>query len=206
VTRNGERFANSAFITEHFSPAASSDFTPGLLWSAEAWRIMSGLTDAVRSGAPTISLWQAIQSRPEMGALFSSYMRAFAHHFSPTLLAAAPIPASAKRLLDVGGSHGLYAITFCRRYPSLTADIFDLPESLTGTAEMIAGHNLAHRISVVPGDATKSVPEGPYDVVLLLSVQLMSAFPEARSQLETAARLKEAWVFSTTFVQKEDCG
>jgi len=170
VTRIGERYANSAFITEHFTPAAGTDFTPGLLWSAEAWRIMSGLTDAVRSGAPTISLWRAMQSRPEMGTLFSAYMQAFAHYFSPTLLAVAPISANARRLLDVGGSHGLHCVAFCRRYPGLTADIFDLPESLAGTAAIIAEHDLAHRINVLPGDATKFVPEGPYDVVLLLSV------------------------------------
>jgi hypothetical protein len=97
VTRNGKRFTNSAFIAEHFTPAASADFTPGLLWSAEAWRILGGLTAAVRSGAPTISLWKAMQDHPEMGALFSRYIRAFAQYFSPTLLAAAPIDGARRR-------------------------------------------------------------------------------------------------------------
>ncbi|WP_276615627.1 hypothetical protein [Nonomuraea basaltis] len=36
-----------------------------------------------------------------------------------------PLPEGSKSLLDLGGSHGLYAEAFCRAYPGLAGTIVD---------------------------------------------------------------------------------
>lgn len=75
-----------------------------------------------------------------------------------------------KRLFDVGGGPGTYSIVACKRYPQLTAVVFDLPETLTITRELIAAERLQDRVSVQQGNwDTDDFAEGN-DVVLFSNV------------------------------------
>jgi hypothetical protein len=47
----------------------------------------------------------------------------------PEVIAKVKLPVTAHRLLDVGGSHGLHAINFCKRYSDLSATILDGPQT-----------------------------------------------------------------------------
>lgn len=174
--RDGDgRYRNSAFIERHFTPAAQVDLTPGLLWNAEALRLMAGLTEAVRLGGPAETMWSQMTRQPEMGALFSRYMEAFARYFSADVLAHVQPPANARNLLDIGGSHGLHAASLCLRHPQLHAVVFDLAESLTQAPRIIAEHGLAQRMVLRAGNAAvdefgRGSDGRAFDVVLLLSV------------------------------------
>ncbi len=168
-------YRNAAFIERYFTPAAAADLTPGLLWNAEAMKLMTGLTDAIRHGQPSESMWTTMARRPGMGALFSRYMEAFAGYFSDDLLQHIDIPADARQLLDIGGSHGLHAASLCLRHPQLHATVFDLAESLTQTPRVIEQHGLQSRMTLRAGDAVaddfgSGSDGGKFDVVLLLSV------------------------------------
>jgi predicted O-methyltransferase YrrM len=184
------RYRNSRFVAEHFTPAAAADFTPGLLWNAEAARLMLGLTDAVRHGGPAESMWAQMERRPGMGALFSAYMEAFARYLSADLLAALPVPAGATRLLDIGGSHGLHTAALCGRYPALRATVFDFKSSLLHTPRVVAQHGLQDRVRLREGNAVTDDfrdEGGGYDVVLLLSVLHNQTGEDARDILRRAA-------------------
>jgi hypothetical protein len=39
-----------------------------------------------------------------------------------------PIPPSPTAMLDLGGSHGLYSVALCRRYPTLDGTILEPPQ------------------------------------------------------------------------------
>ena len=186
------RYRNSMFIEQNFTPAAVADFTPGLLWNAEAARLMLGLTDAIRAGGPTESMWAQMRRRPGMGALFSHYMEAFARSFSAEILANVPVPLGARQLLDIGGSHGLHAAAFCQRYPELSATVFDFEDSLTHTPRVIEQHGLNERMTLRAGDAVtddfgKASDGGDFDVVLLLSVLHNQTEAQAKGIIERAA-------------------
>ncbi|TXH72191.1 MAG: methyltransferase domain-containing protein [Lysobacteraceae bacterium] len=187
------RYHNSAFVEQHFSPTARVDLTPGLLWNAEALRLMTGLTDAVRNGGPAETMWAQMTRRAEMGASFSRYMEAFARYFSPDLLECVQPPPDARRLLDIGGSHGLHAASLCMRYPQLHAVVFDLAESLTQTPRIIEEHGLRDRITLRVGDAKTddfgTAEDGlGFDVVLLLSVLHNLSVTHAEDIVRRAAR------------------
>jgi len=81
------------------------------------------------------------------------------------------VDLSGKRLLfDVGGGPGTYAIELCRRYPPLRAVVFDLPETIVITREVIARENMQDTVSVREGSwDTDDFGEGN-DVVLLSNV------------------------------------
>jgi predicted O-methyltransferase YrrM len=71
----------------------------------------------------------------------------------------------ARRLLDLGGGHGLYAIAFTSVNMNLHADVFDLPHVVEKTKEYIRKFNAEDRVSVVAGDFfVDSLGKG-YDIV-----------------------------------------
>jgi hypothetical protein len=77
--------------------------------------------------------------------------------------------ASPKAMLDVGGSHGLYCVEFCRRYAGLRATLLDWPIGLDNARTTLAAErDVAPRIELVEGDFEKGdLPSGGYDFVFL---------------------------------------
>ncbi|NLX03926.1 MAG: SAM-dependent methyltransferase [Phycisphaerae bacterium] len=75
-----------------------------------------------------------------------------------------------RKLLDVGGGPGTYSIMFCRRYPDLRAEVFDLPETVAIAREIITKEGMADRVTTKPGDwNTDEFGEGA-DVVLMSNI------------------------------------
>ncbi|MBS1139020.1 MAG: O-methyltransferase, family 2 [Proteobacteria bacterium] len=170
LEKQDQRLANTASTQRWFTSVGQVDYTPGLLWTHEAWPMMGGLAEAVRSGHPEKTLWDAMIEQSHLGELFSSYMAAFASDLGPDLLKHVPVSPKQHRLLDLGGSHGLHAIRFCRRYPQLSAVIVDLPSALTETGTTIEKEQLADRIRLSPGDLQAQDWGGEHDLVFYLSV------------------------------------
>jgi DNA-binding MarR family transcriptional regulator len=75
-----------------------------------------------------------------------------------------------KRLLDLGGGPGTYAIALCMRYPGLQAVIFDLPETASIARTLIKRHGLAKRITTMAGDYLRDPLGNGYDVVLISNI------------------------------------
>lgn len=170
LEKQGTAFANAAATLRWFTSQGAIDYNPGLLWTAEAWTLMDGLADAVRLGRPETTLWDKMLDRPETGSAFSRYMHAFAGHLTTDLQQIVTMPAGARRLLDLGGSHGLHSISFCEQHPELNAVIVDLESALGFTEELISRNDLSDRISLMPGDLIGSDWGTGYDVVFYLSV------------------------------------
>ncbi|PRC49425.1 methyltransferase type 12, partial [Mycobacterium sp. ITM-2017-0098] len=75
-----------------------------------------------------------------------------------------------RSLLDIGGGHGWYSAQLCRRYPRLTATVFDLPGSAAIGREIIAGAGMADRVVHRDGDATTDDLGTGYDAVLCFNL------------------------------------
>ena len=86
------------------------------------------------------------------------------------------LPAGATRVLDVGGGHGWYAATLCRRHPGLTATVLDLPGSARIGREVIEAAGLGHRVAFVEGDAR--IADFPEDQDAVLCFNLLHHLTE----------------------------
>ena len=73
----------------------------------------------------------------------------------------------ARRLLDLGGGHGLYAIAFTKLNRRLRAYVFDLPRVLKHTLRYIELFK-AERVKVIPGDLFRDDIGSGYDIICLL--------------------------------------
>jgi 2-polyprenyl-3-methyl-5-hydroxy-6-metoxy-1,4-benzoquinol methylase len=72
---------------------------------------------------------------------------------------------NAQRLLDIGGGHGMYSVSFCQQNPNLSAVILDKASIIQFTQEMINRYRMADRISVISGDMNTDLPGSGYDIV-----------------------------------------
>ncbi len=70
-----------------------------------------------------------------------------------------------RRLLDLGGGPGTYAIFFCKENKGLEADVFDLPTTESFARRTIERFGMQARIGFVAGDYTSQDLPAGYDVV-----------------------------------------
>ncbi len=82
-----------------------------------------------------------------------------------------PLPRTARRMLDIGGSHGYFSAAICRRYPELRSTILDLPQAIKHAAPLLAKEGLGDRIVHRAGDAlTDDLGREEYDLVFMAAI------------------------------------
>jgi ubiquinone/menaquinone biosynthesis C-methylase UbiE len=74
-----------------------------------------------------------------------------------------------RRLLDIGGNSGEFALQLCRAHPQLQAAVFDLPVVCAVGRENVAGHPEASRITFIPGNALNDPLPAGFDLVTFKS-------------------------------------
>jgi len=80
------------------------------------------------------------------------------------------VAKSATKMLDLGGSHGLYSIELCKRNPQLKSTVVDLAPVNKYTDECIALHNAAGQVSFLTSDFMKDeLPKGN-DIILSFNI------------------------------------
>ena len=80
------------------------------------------------------------------------------------------LPRGPESLLDLGGSHGLYAIECCRRYPALTSTIIDFEKALQHTVQIVAKEGMSNRVRLLAADFLKTELPPRQDCVLMFNV------------------------------------
>ena len=89
-----------------------------------------------------------------------------------------------RRLLDLGGGPGTYAIHFCLAHPGLKAVVLDRPTTRPFAEKTIARFNLKGQISFVPGDYTRGpLPLGQTFDAAWLSHILHGEGPDMAEQI-----------------------
>ena len=71
----------------------------------------------------------------------------------------------AKKILDLGGGHGLFGIAFAQKNPQLHTVIFDKPEVIPVARDYIRQYGVTDRVSTLAGDYTKDDIGTGYDII-----------------------------------------
>lgn len=71
---------------------------------------------------------------------------------------------NAKRLIDLGGGHGLFGIGFAQENPQLEVVVFDQPGVTDITQEYINEYGMQDRVKTMTGDYTKDDIGSNYDI------------------------------------------
>lgn len=78
--------------------------------------------------------------------------------------------AKAKRLLDLGGAHGVYSMAFAQKNPVSEVTLLDLPHVVEIAKNFIDQHGMKDRIKFVAGDFNNDDIGNGYDLVLVSHV------------------------------------
>jgi SAM-dependent methyltransferase len=166
VAKSGDRYENTPF-GRTFLVKASPQYIGYMVMHhhhlVEAW---VRLDQAVLSGRPTR---RRDRSDHEERESFLMGMFNLAMQIAPRLSESLDVKGR-RRLLDLGGGPGTYAIHFCLANPGLTAVVADLPTSRPFAEQTVARFHLSDRIGFIPCDYHQDDIPGSYDVVWLSHV------------------------------------
>ena len=168
LTKRGDRYEASPFAAEFLNRSAAGYLGHIILHHHHLVESWSRLDEAVRAGGP---VRRRVSHDPEETERESFLLGMFnlAMLIAPKVAAGVDLSAC-RRLLDLGGGPGTYAIHFCQRNPDLRGVIFDLPTTRPFAEQTLARFDMAGRIEFVAGGFLGDPIPGPFDVAWLSHV------------------------------------
>lgn len=170
ISKQDGHYSNTAMTTKWMlrsSPHCVADMFPHINDVLEAWGY---LDEAIRRGETPTLFWEWLDQHPGGWDNYNAAMMATARMADPEVIAKVKLPVTARRLLDVGGGHGLHAINFCSRYPDLSATILDWPQTRKIAEANITAAGMDQRVSFREGDFWTDDLGSGYDVALLFNI------------------------------------
>ncbi len=171
VRRRGKsRYVNSPMTRAWMLPDSPVDCSVMLGYFEDACERWSRLDASIRGGAPAETCDKWLNRHPGTWERYHANMYGVARLISGEIGARCKLPPSAKRLIDLGGGHGLYSVEFCRRNPLLSAVVFDWPQARAAAEQTIRNHGMAERVRFTEGDFFRDDIGAGYDAALLFNV------------------------------------
>lgn len=158
------------------------------------WNWMAMLEDYVRTGK-TLQLHSAVNEKE--WNLYQEAMRDLSISAAKELAGKIPLPKNAGTMLDIGGSHGLYSIELCKKYPALSSTILELPGAIESASAIAKRYDTTGRVKHVAGNALEDdLGKEQYDLVMINNV-VHHFTPEQNNALakKIAAALKPGGIF-----------
>ena len=158
--------------------------------SADHLPVWERLPEFIRTGAPLTSVMDMLSGDPEKMRDFIDAMHDKALKAPQAIAQQVPLE-DRRRLLDIGGGPGTYALEWARLYPRLQATVLDLEPVVAVAQEYIRRYGLEDRVDTLGADLTRTeLPEG-YDLALIANVLHMYPAQTARELVHRAVRTLE---------------
>jgi SAM-dependent methyltransferase len=179
VEPDGERLRNTA-VSERLLVSSSPESIATFIGRQGElhWRVLDLLPDAVRDG----TAYSMHERRRDDAEQWEAYIRGLfeisrAEQDDNAALVGVEAP---RRLVDVAGGHGGFAMAMCRRHPGLEATIVDLPPSAAVGRKIVDEQDFADRVSFREGDVFELGLGEDLDVVSIFN--LIHHLPEQRDR------------------------
>jgi hypothetical protein len=115
------------------------------------WELISHLEEVLRTGKGGEG-HRLLKSR-ESWAVYQNAMLETARPAAQWIAGHIPVADGATKLLDIGGSHGLYGAMICRAHPPLQSEVLELPEALEHAMKLAHDEGIDDIVSHRAGDA-----------------------------------------------------
>jgi hypothetical protein len=155
------------------------------------WMAWGLLTDAVRTGervAPKAlgkELFEWYEEHPQEAAVFGDAMTNLAALVAGEVASLCDF-SKAKKIVDVGGSHGTLLAAVLKKHLGASGIVVDLPNVADRARHALDANGLGGRVEVIGGDFFDDVPEG--DVYLLKQILHDWSDDQCRTILANCAR------------------
>lgn len=169
VQKKGSHYAFTKRGYKNLSPKSPHNFRYFILFCDYLYKGYIHLDETIRLGKRANSNMLEEMTDYEW-ELFSRAMIDISSTNYKEVAGKIPVAKSAQKMLDLGGSHGLYSIELCKRNPNLKATIVDLPPVKKYADECIAQHNAGKNVSFLPADFMKDELPKNIDVILAFNI------------------------------------
>ncbi len=189
LRRKSGKYFNSTQTSKWLSRSSAVSLADmATVWDSKVLKFWDlQLEHAIKNGRPSQGIFEWFDSEPDAWSLFNSFEMATARWVGGRIVKSVHLPPGSKRLVDVGGGHGLFSILFCQQHPQLSATVLDKPEPLRTARENIAREHMEDRVSLKSWDLRTDPIEGGFDCALLFN--LLHNFPvETNRDLLTKIR------------------
>jgi SAM-dependent methyltransferase len=138
---------------------AIAETTPG------HWLPWGEMYDAIKTGKPRckpalgMELWDWYSKNPEEGEYFNRAMGDLSAAVSDDVVRIYEF-AKFKKVMDVGGAHGILLAAILKANPEMSGVLFDLPRVTATARDSLETQRIAQRCEVVTGDFFESIPSG----------------------------------------------
>ncbi|NOY80748.1 MAG: methyltransferase domain-containing protein [Kiritimatiellaeota bacterium] len=168
LAKDGAFFRCTPLSAEMLCRVAPCFVLPMLEHMGHLWESWSHLTEIVRGGSLPVRIEEPACREDQVESFIGAM-----HHFG--LRQQGPFVQAidwtgVRHVLDLGGGSGVYAISFCRAAPCLTATVFDRASVVRLARRYIEEAGLTARIRVLAGDMLADDIGSGYDLVWLSNV------------------------------------
>lgn len=160
LARSGDGFVNTPAASAYLTTGSPDRMLGYINYSnAVLWKLWDNLPDAIREGTHRWKqtygtdgpIFAQLFRTPEDQREFLLGMHGYGLLSSPQVVNAVDL-SRFRTLVDLGGATGHLAVAACKRWPNLNAVVFDLPQVIGLTQEVVSGTPVADRVSIVGGD------------------------------------------------------
>lgn len=166
LERDGDRFRNTPTTDWFLVRGGAAYLGDSLKYARDLYPAWGAFADLVKTGRPTMPPQTILGEDKAKTRAFVMAMHERAKGIGSVLPHHVDLRGR-KRLLDIGGGPGTYAVGLCRQTPGLTATVLDRPGVLDVTRELIDAAGFADRVTLVPGDYLATPFGSGYDAALL---------------------------------------
>ena len=164
--KHGEAYENVPIAEEVLVEGRPGNLVHRLTLEHDSFRYWDRIEAVIRTGEPSRTD-PIFETDPTGTELLLRSFHELARFDGPAL---AEQVGPARRLLDLGGGSGSYAMAFCQAYLEMRAVLFDFPISIRVARQIVAESPAADRIEFLTGDYRKDPLGGPYDLALLSNI------------------------------------
>jgi DNA-binding MarR family transcriptional regulator len=168
VKRSGNHYRNSR-VAERWLTRKSPHYLGNLVQYFDSlFSRWDHLAETAQRGEPVKPYFEYFKEKD--WETYTYGMMDLARLLMPEVLRVIQLPRTARRLLDIGGSHGLYSIELCRIHPGLTAEVLDLHEVSKVGERITQDCQMSSRVVHRSGDFKKDNFGSGYDIVLAFNI------------------------------------
>ena len=168
LDKDGRLYRCPESVLRFLSEDSPDSVLPMLRHAAHLWGRWSGLTGMVKDPCSVEDQRESSWNEEELSA-FVKAMDVIARPTAPAIVAAVA-PASARRLLDIGGALGTYTLAFLEAAPAMKATLFDRPRVIEMARDHIGKAGFLDRVSLVSGDFYEDELPGGHDLGFLSAI------------------------------------
>lgn len=163
------RYRLSKLAAATVSAESPSSLVGWLTHNYVHWDTVAALEETLKTGCGR-DAHEVMKSAEEWRA-YQCAMLETARPVAPRVAELVQVPAGARAMLDIGGSHGLYGAMICRRHPPLKSVVLELPAALSAARALAQAEGLSDVVRYQAGNVlTDDLGEAKYDLVFLGNV------------------------------------